>query len=134
MTATAKPKIDWEKPVQASYGDGRWLPARVALTDLKDKEGRTILLAIEHAPGDEVAVYVRPDLDGGCAPLVRNTPAPPVPFEESRWMNATVTTQGIVLLGIDTYRSRNQAASYCCTGYTPVPVTIRGEWKDGDNG
>ena len=132
MTATAK-QIDWNKPVQASQDGGRtWVSARLGcvLAGCRFCHG----VIFEYAPGEETCRWC--DETGtalGCGISVRNTPAPPVPFERNRYMNVRRLNDGSLDISPDTYGTCETAMMYARHGFVTVPVTFRGEWKDGES-
>ena len=131
MTATAKPKIDWTKPVQArSRTGGDWRTIDVLRTDVKSDW--PVVFIWTYDDGNQFPITCT--LNGcGCDFQFRNTPAPPVPFEFTRWVNVYKREDGLLSVGACLFDTQQEGAVMAARqSCVTVPVTIRGEWKAGE--
>ena len=130
MTATRP--IDWTKPVQVSDGQigSNWRPVRVLATDLEGDE--PIVVSFECSNRHRTLFRMKADCSD-TAWQFRNTPAPPVPFEFTRWVNVRRRDDGTFHDGGQVYADADTAARGLSTKFVTVPVTIRGEWKDEES-
>lgn len=129
MTATAKQKIDWTKPVQARrrHTEAEWRNIEVLRTDIKSPWPVLFIIVLED--GSQAQITCTHDGEG-CHFEFRNTPAPPVPFEVKRWFNI-YRSGGMFLIDsyYDTEECARSRARRNSLETVTVPVTIRGEWK-----
>lgn len=122
--------VDWNGDVQVSGDDGKsWMPVRVLAQDV---DGR-LPIAVTFLWNGVRRTFVMPPCDVVGVWQFRNTPAQPVPFEFTRWVNVYRANSGEFWEG-GSYGSRETAESNRYGSGVTVPVTIRGEWKEESNG
>ena len=130
MTATAT--IDWTKPVQASrWGiNNKWRDVEIWRTDARGT--CPVIGIVRDGRFDEVFSC---DIGGlySASWQFRNTPAPPVTFEFTRYVNVRRRDDGTFHDGGQVYADADSAARGLSNKFVTVPVTIRGEWKDGES-